>query len=231
MKYITIIFGILTIIWADDRRYVWTYEYLTMKPGEVEFEHYLTFQGNDRFHSHKAVDVKHNLELEIGMNERFDVGIYQNFSQPQGESLHYDGYKIRMRYRLGEKGRYIMDPLLYFEYKSNMDFTSHVYEGKLILARDYGPWNIALNPVFETKNVSGTWKTEWRYNAGFSRRIYPLLSLGLEFSGNDQHQFIGPVISHGVNGLWVAVGSSIAITNISNGVNPFKIRMIMGIDL
>jgi len=87
MKYITIILGILTIVWADDRRYVWTYEYLTMKPGKVEFEHYLTFQGGDRFHMQKAVDIKHNLELEIGMNERFDVGIYQNFSQPQGESF------------------------------------------------------------------------------------------------------------------------------------------------
>ena len=55
-----------------------------MEPGKAELEHYLTFQGKDRMHTKDAVKVVHNLELEIGMNERFDVGIYQDFSQSPG---------------------------------------------------------------------------------------------------------------------------------------------------
>ena len=140
---------LLNIVNADNRRYVWTYEYITMEPGKAELEHYLTFQGKDRMHTKDAVKVVHNLELEIGMNERFDVGIYQNFSQSPGKAFQYDGYKIRTRYRIGEKGQYLVDPLLYFEYKGNTDFSKHVYEGKLILARDFGSVNAAINPVFE----------------------------------------------------------------------------------
>ena len=220
---------IITLINADTRRYVWTYEYVTMEPGKAELEHYLTFQGNDRMHTKDAVKVIHNLELEIGMNERFDVGIYQNFSQNPGDAFQYDGYKMRMRYRMGEKGQYLADPLLYFEYKGNTDFSKHVYEGKLILARDFGSVNAAINPVFEIEAEDGKTEIKWKYNAGLSIRLHSLLSLGLESRGNQHHQYIGPVISHGKEGLWIALGSAFAITNVSTGVNPFKIRMIMGI--
>ena len=46
---------VITLINADTRRYVWTYEYVTMEPGKAELEHYLTFQGNDRMHTKDAV--------------------------------------------------------------------------------------------------------------------------------------------------------------------------------
>lgn len=231
MKKIILLFtmSLLASIYADNRRYVWTYEYQTMTPGEVELEHYLTFQGNDRENTKDAVKVTHNLELEIGMNSRFDVGIYQNFSQNPEEAFQYDGFKVRTRYRLGEKGQYLADPLLYFEYKGNTDFSKHVYEGKLILARDFGSINVALNPVFEIETHEGETETMWKYNAGMSKRIHPLFSLGIEFRGNKDHQFLGPVISHGKDGLWIALGSAFAVTNISEGVDPFKIRMIIGI--
>ena len=220
---------VITLINADTRRYVWTYEYVTMEPGKAELEHYLTFQGNDRMHTKDAVKVIHSFELEIGMNERFDVGIYQNFSQSPGKAFQYDGYKIRMRYRIGEKGQYLVDPLLYFEYKGNTDFSKHVYEGKLILARDFGSVNAAVNPVYEIEMHDGKTETMWKYNAGLSKRLNSLLSVGLEFRGDREYQYLGPVISHGKDGLWIAFGSAFAITNVSEGVDPFKIRMIIGI--
>ena len=176
-----------------------------------------------------AVKTVHNLEFEIGMNSRFDIGIYQNFSQDPGKSFKYDGYKMRMRYRIGEKNKYFMDPLLYLEYKGNTDFSKHVLEGKLILARDFGPVNIALNPMIEIETHSGKQKIVWKYNAGISKHFIPLLSLGLELRGNSEHQYLGTVITHGKDGLWIALGTAFAITNVSKGVNPFKIRMIMGI--
>ena len=220
---------LLNVVNADNRRYVWTYEYITMEPGKAELEHYLTFEGKDRMHTKDAVKVVHNLELEIGMNERFDVGIYQDFSQSPGKAFQYDGYKMRMRYRIGEKGQYLVDPLLYFEYKGNTDFSKHVYEGKLILARDFGSVNAAVNPVFEIEMHDGKTETMWKYNAGLSKRLNSLLSVGLEFRGDREHQYLGPVISHGRDGLWIAFGTAFAITNVSEGVDPFKIRMIIGI--
>jgi hypothetical protein len=89
--------------------------------------------------------------------------------------------------------------------------------------------NVAVNPVFEFEMHDGKTKTMWKYNAGLSKRLNSLLSVGLEFRGDREHQYLGPVISHGKDGLWIALGTAFAITNVSEGVDPFKIRMIIGI--
>ena len=229
MMLIKIFICFTAFAFSDSRIYVWTYEYQTMEKGAAEVEHYLTFKGNDRYTTENAVTTIHNIELEIGMNDRFDVGLYQNFSQAPEGNLRYDGYKVRMRYRLSEKGTFILDPLLYMEYKGTPDFSTHVLEGKLILAKDMGNLNIALNPVIETALSSRENVTEFKYNAGISYRVNPLLALGLEIKGAGDQLFMGPVVSHGVDGLWVAIGSAFALNNISNGHNPFQIRLITGI--
>ncbi len=127
---------LITQLQADGRRYVWTYEYLTLHRGEAELETYTEFSHVDT-DSGRLANATLQYEYEIGMNDRFDVGIYQKFKQTHTSFMSYDGFKLRARYRLGEKDRWFMDPLLYLEYKDNAAFDHSVLETKLILARDF----------------------------------------------------------------------------------------------
>ena len=232
IKTIPIVFLALTsIIMGDNRSYVWTYEYKTMERGKAEFEHYLTFKAPKMDSLAGSVTTVHNIEFEFGMNDKFDFSIYQNFEQPADGAFQYSGYKLRARYKFGEKNQYLMDPLLYFEYKGKPDFIKHVLEGKLILAKDYGSFNYAINPVFEIEYEDGEQEHEFKYNAGSCYKINKLLSIGLEIKGGKNGHYLGPVISHGKDAFWVALGSAFAITEIINNKPEIMLRMILGIHL
>lgn len=233
-KFIYIIIALVlitNIIKADKRSYVWTYEYQTMEAGEVELEHYLTFSTPSSESFNDITTTEHNVEIEVGMTDRFDFSIYQVFKQSPDSPLSYNGYKLRFRYRLGKKGDYLMDPLLYFEYKGNPDFSKHGYEGKLILAKDFGKINISINPVLEYEYENSKWESDLKYNAGINYKFGGLLNIGLEARGSDNGHYIGPVISHGTGKAWFALGSAIAITDINNDKPETMIRMILGINL
>ena len=226
-----IIMLLTNIAKADKRSYVWTYEYQTMEAGEVELEHYLTFStpSSDSFEG--ITTTEHNIEIEVGMTDHFDFSIYQVFKQIPESQFQYSGYKLRFRYRLGEKGDYLMDPLLYFEYKGKPDFSGHGYEGKLILAKDFGKFNFSINPVLEYEYENSTWESELKYNAGISYKLGSLLKFGVEARGGENGHYIGPVISHGTGKAWIALGSVIAVTDIKNNKPEMMIRMILGINL
>ncbi len=192
-------------IQADGRRYVWTYEYQTLHQGEAELESYTEFSHVDT-DSGRLASTTLQYEYEIGMNDHFDVGIYQKFKQYHDTPITYDGFKIRMRFRLGEKGRWPMDPLIYLEYKDNAAFNHSALETKLILARDFDKFNIALNPVLEFEFDEDETDIEFEYTAGMSYRFHPLFSLGLETKGNAENFYWGPTISHGKHDLWFALG-------------------------
>jgi hypothetical protein len=202
-----------------------------MEAGEVELEHYLSFSTPSSNSFNGVTTTEHNIEIEVGMTDRFDFSIYQVFKQLPESQFQYTGYKLRFRYRLGEKGDYLIDPLLYFEYKGKPDFSEHGYEGKLILAKDFGKINIAVNPVFEYEYKNSEWESELKYNAGISYRLDGLLKVGLEARGGENGHYIGPVISHGTGKAYVALGSAIAMTDIKNDKPEMMIRMILGINL
>jgi len=235
-QYNSLITVILLLLLAssvhgDERSYVWTYEYKTMESGMVEFEHYLTFSSPDLSSFEGQTSTEHNFELEIGMNDRFDFAIYQVFYQAPDAAFKYKGYKLRFRYRLGEKDRYLLDPLLYFEYKGKPDFSQHELESKLILAKDIGRLNFAINPVFEIEFEGRESEKELKYNAGVSYSVNRLLKFGMEVRGGKNGHYIGPVISHGQDGVWVAFGSAFAVTTIKNQKPEAMLRMIIGIDI
>jgi hypothetical protein len=216
---------------ADERNYVWTYEYKTMPAGSVEFEHYLTLKSPDIENLEGNVTTTHSIEFEIGMSDHFDFSVYQNFSQGPDSPLMYDGFKLRWRYRFGEKDDFILDPLIYFEYKGVPDFHEHEFEGKIILAKDVGKYNVAFNPGFETEFENNESTTEYFLNAGLSYKVSELFTLGIEYQYKEYGQYFGPVIAHGAGGLWVALGSAIAVSSIDEGKPEVMMRMILGIEL
>ncbi len=213
---------------GDGRRYVWTYEYQTLPSGDAELESYTGFSHIDTDGGRLAT-TSLQYEYEIGMNDRFDVGIYQIFNQTSRAPLEYDGFKIRMRYRLGEKGQWPMDPLLYLEYKDNAAFERSVLETKLILARDFDRFNIALNPILELEFAAAETEFNFEYTAGLSFRLHPLLSLGLETKGSTEEFYWGPTLSHGQDHLWFAIG--LLTPGTSGSSVDRRIRFILGVGL
>jgi len=216
----------VTSLHADGRRYVWTYEYLTMHRGEAELETYTDFSHVDT-DSGRLNSTTLQYEYEIGMNDRYDVGIYQVFKQSPDSPIHYDGFKVRMRYRFGEKGKWFMDPLLYLEFKNNGALDHPKLESKLILARDFGKLNLALNPVLEFEFEDDETEMEFEYAAGLSYNIHPLLTLGVETKGSADSFYWGPTISHGKPDLWFGVG--LLTPGMGDDVADRKIRCIIGV--
>ena len=120
------------------------YWYLTRK---LQFEHNYTTSHPNLLELSNGIKIGHQIELEIGMNERFDFAIYHQFEQYT--NLKYKGYKLRGRYRIGEKNMYLFDPVLYMEYHGKPDFSEHGIEAKLILAKEVGRLIASFNPVLE----------------------------------------------------------------------------------
>ncbi|MBC8192388.1 MAG: hypothetical protein ISR87_00270 [Candidatus Marinimicrobia bacterium] len=213
---------------ADGRRYVWTYEYQTLPRGEAELESYTEFSHLDTDSGRQATTTL-QYEYEIGMNDWFDVGIYQKFKQTHVSPIAYDGFKLRMRFRLGEKGRWPLNPLIYLEYKDNAAFDHSALETKLILARDFEKLNISLNPVIEFEFDDEETEIEFEYTAGLSYRIHPLLSLGLEIKGDADQFYWGPTLSHGKKDLWFALG--LLVPGSEDAGADRLLRFIMGVGL
>ena len=172
--------------YADWRSYVWTYEYMTMLKGKLELEYYLT-EKQPNINKSRPNTWKHYLELEYGITNHWDIALYQVFQQSNttsDSSFEYEGFKVRTRYRIAEKGSLPLDTLLYLEYIRNDDFDKpHVLEGKLVLAKDIGKVNIAYNQVVK-QELESAGKTEHEYAAGISYSIAPRFKIGVESKGN-----------------------------------------------
>lgn len=217
---------------ADQRNYVWTYQYMIMEPGKAEIEQYTTFSSANLDEFKRTVSSELNFEAEIGMHPHFDFAVYQNFKQTAEGNLKYDGFKLRTRIKIGEKNQFFMDPLFYLEYKGKSDFSKHVIEPKLILAKDIGKFNISLNPYCEIeKEDENEWEFKLKYALGVSYKILPLMNIGLESKGDDSGNYIGPTLSHGSEKMWAAIGSLHKIGNIDTGKPEFQVRFIIGIHI
>ena len=158
-----------------------------------------------------------------------EESIYQKFTQSPGSPLTYDGFKVRMRYRLGEKGKWPLDPLIYLEYKDTPAFDHSTLETKIILARDMGSFNVALNPVLELELYGDETEIEFEYTAAFGYRLHPLLNLALETKGSADALYWGPTISHGKEDLWFGLGMLFPTSESSSPDR--KLRLIIGVGL
>ena len=229
MNILLIFILIISISVADQRHFVWTYEYKTVPKGEVEFEHYYTTSYLNASNLSESTKVGHQLEFEIGMNERYDIAIYHQFEQQA--SFIYKGYKLRWRYRLGEKNKFIFDPLLYLEYHGKPDFSEHGIETKIILAKEIGKIIFSFNPVLEVEIEDNEKEIETEYAAGFMYKINKLFNAGIEIKGSENGHYWGPTISHGVHDIWFSLGSAFAVGNVKEGKPDREIRMIIGVGL
>lgn len=217
---------------ADRRQFVWTYQYHTMPAGGSELEHYFGYKLSDKDAPEKG-SFSQQIEIELGLTNRWDISIYQMFSQENGSDFEYDGLKLRTRYRLFEAGQYFVDPLLYFEVKRPADHAAKtVAEGKLILARDFDRYFSAFNLVVERELGTG-YETEWKYDIGIGYSFSSAFSAALESKGNfesgdDGKQSWGPTVSYAKGSIWFSTGILFPLTD---NASDFELRYILGIYL
>ena len=228
-KISLIIFCITSFCIADQRHFVWTYEYKTVKSGEVEFEHYYTTSYPNSADITEGTVTEHQLELEIGMNDRYDFAVYHQFEQK--EAFTYKGFKLRGRYRFGETNQYLVDPLLYLEYHGKPDFSEHKIETKLILAKETDKIIASFNPVLEVEYEDEDREMETEYAAGITYKFNKLFNAGFELKGGTNGHYWGPVISHGLHDIWFSLGSAFALGTIKENKPEMEIRMIIGVGI
>ena len=210
---------------ADQRSYVWTYEYSTLAKDSAEIEFYQTSVTKDR-QTNNTSDWKQQVEFEYGITDRLDAALYQVFNQPSGGRFQYEGYKIRIRYRLADKNVYPVDILLYAEQAENTCDESE-FEAKLVLAKDIGKLNLAYNQIFE-KAYDNKAGAEHGYSAGVSYEVSPSFRLGLESKGNyrEGEYAAGPSVSWSGGRIWANLG---AVFGVNRKTNDREVRFLMGV--
>ncbi len=235
MKYFAfVLFALLTAFFdvrADRRSYVWTYEYLINEPGSAEIEYYYTLSAPKMKELKGGSFLEQKVELEVGMTKHFDFSIYQKFkSDAVNKSIFYGGFDLRARFKIGEKNQFPLDPLIYLEYGNNASLTNHKLEFKLILAKDFGPFNFAVNPIFEMEEEN-SWEGELGYAIGFCYRPFKLWYFGVESKGNKNEQYLGLVFSHGKDDLWINISPTFLVSKNLGNTKEFIIRAIVGIGI
>jgi hypothetical protein len=216
---------------ADRRAYVWTYEYMTMPQGTSEVEYYLTLKAPDWDEFDDENTWEHQLELEYGLTDHWDVAVYQRWQHTNtaaDDKFEYTGTKLRTRYRFAEKGVYPVDVLAYLEYKRpDGSKPDDAIEAKLVLAKDFGRFNVAYNQIVEQGLRHGG-KAEHEFASGLSYEFDPSLKAGLEATGNYSEDtfYVGPTVSLAAKQVWLAAG---VLGGLNDRSDDVRARLILGI--
>lgn len=221
---------VLLLTWtpaqADQRPWVWTYGSALMEPGAAEIEHYLTLQSPDWSRRADNLRAVHQLEVEIGMGERLDAAVYQVFARDPGAPLDWEGFKLRLRWRLARDPDAFGHPVLYLEHENDASLSASVWEAKLLLSQRWRRVDLALNPVAEFTPD----ELEFTLAAGLNLRVTSLLGVGAEVRVKEDALWLGPVLSHGGDGLWMALGAGWRV-GAEPGETTHEVRLIMGVQV
>src|SRR2546423_12649179 len=218
------------------RHFTYLYEAPTSPPGSVELENTVTWAHGSGWNN---VFVRE--ELEIGITDRFQLGIYPlDWSHHSGDGLQYNGGAVELIYNLSNP---VVDPVgisLYEEISvARQHFES---ESKLIAQKNFGRWildyNTTLEAEWESKGLEEP-SGELQQALGASYEISPRLSVGLEFlhelvfpDWRDEEKirnvFVGPNVSYRQQS-WVVTVTALAQATDTTDEPDFQLRTIFGI--
>ena len=225
-----------TSAFAGVRHFTFLYEAPTAAPGSIELENTVTWA-----HRSNSNDVFIREELEIGINDRLQLGIYPlDWSHRSNNGVEYGGGAIEAIYNLTNP---VIDPVgisLYQEIAAGRRrFES---ESKLIAQKNLGRWildyNATLEAEWEDRHLEEQ-TGEFQQALGASYEISPRLSIGLEFlhefvfeDWKDDHDirnvFVGPNVSYRRN-QWFVTATALAQATDTSGEPSFQLRTIFGI--
>lgn len=224
---------------ADRRYYGETYTAQTAPPGSLDLELWSTF--HDRPRDGGLHVWRHQIELETGITDRWDVALYNIARQVQGKALEYEAAKVETRYRLAEPGRWFVDPVVYVEVqKTFVEDRPLSIEEKLILSKDLGRLNLAVNVAAEQEFAGGKVEHEGSWAAGSSWEIAPVFRVGAEAFGTvtevdapgkdglQAQAWAGPAVSVAWRRVWLVLASGVGLTDTSERV---RARAILAFQL
>ncbi len=217
--------------WSDYRYYAWTYQFMTMLPGQAELELYTNFSQSNLSDS-TTCKWKRQIEVEIGLTKRWDFSFYlvDSYKPLDGKSK-FEEVKLRTRYKLSEKGKFFIDPLIYIEYKIQTDRSyPDKWETKLVLAKDINEkTNFAINIIPEEYYKSGK-KKDWKleYAGGISYAIKDdVIRLAVESKGDftEEKYYLGPTFSAKGKNVWSAIGF---LRGLNKKADDLQTQIIIG---
>jgi len=222
---------------AHTRQYVWTEEYRTIPKGGFEIENWVTTKVSD-FNRSDVNSFQYEVELEYGLTDHWTIAHYQRFKtinvNGNDDSTRYNGFKFETKYRLGEKGKYWIDTLLYMEWITDPidDDNPNELEAKIILSKDLGKFNITYNQIMESKLGSGG-RTNHEFTFATSYEFSDSFIAGLEMKGDywrpSSHRnkiSLGPTLAYEHTYFWVAGGIRWGLNNHSDDLEA---RIIVGV--
>ncbi len=219
---------------AGVRHFTFLYEAPTSPPGSIELENTFTWKHGSGWN-----DVFIREELEIGITDRFQLGIYPlDWSHHTDEGFQYNGGAVELIYNLSNP---VVDPAgisLYQELSvARQHFES---ESKLIAQKNFGRWILDYNATLEAgweeqglKKQNG----ELQQALGASYEISPRLSVGVEFlhefvfpDWRDEitNVFAGPNVSYRRQ-QWFVTASALAQATNTSDEPDLQLRTIFGI--
>ena len=218
------------------RHFTFLYEAPTSPPGSVELENTVTWA-----HSSNANDVFIREELEIGITDRLQLGLYPlDWSHHSDGGLEYNGGAVEAIYNLSNP---VIDPVGISLYQEIAAGRRHFEsESKLIAQKNFGRWifdyNATLEAEWEDRDLEEE-TGEFQQALGASYEISPRLSVGVEFlhefvfedwkdDEKIRNVFVGPNISYRRNQWFVTTSVLAQATNTSDEPD-FQWRTIFGI--
>lgn len=221
---------------AGVRHFTYLYEAPTSPPGSVELENTVTWA-----HGSDWNDVLIREELEIGVTDHFQLGIYPlDWSHQSDVGWEYNGGAVELIYNLSNP---VIDPVGISVYEEISVGRRHFEsESKLIAQKNYGRWifdyNATLEAEWEDRHLEEE-AGELQQALGASYEISPRLSVGLEllhefvfpeWRDNEKirNVFVGPNISYRQQNWFVTVTALAQATDTEDEPN-FQLRTIFGI--
>lgn len=176
---------------AQESPYFVTYDHYLEEPGNLEVEYFSTFgtqRGGNDF-------VAPWVEFEYGATAWWTTELYLDGQSTVHDGSLFTGFRWENRFRL-LANEHFLNPVAYIEYEqisgadkilkeveghdAGSDFAdrnavlrqelNHELEFKLILSRNAGGWNFAVNPIL-VKNLSPNNPWEFGYALGASRPL------------------------------------------------------------
>ncbi len=225
--------------WAHERHYVFNQEYKTLPQGGMELESHTRFKMPDTHRSYQN-SWTYQQELEYGVTDHLTLAHYEIWKTENDkgneDSTRYRGFHFEGKYRIGEKGKYWVDPLLYVEWSTDPQEKGreNAIESKLVLSKDWRKFNLVYSQVMESQLGSGG-RTEHTFTSGASYEIFDEARIGLEFTGDywlpskePRGVALGPTVSYAFKYFWVVAGVGWGLNRAADDVEA---RLIVGIPL
>ena len=246
---------------ADPHPLPFSYSYATLPRGSSELEQYVDVTPVRAFDLTGASTTTQRsvliTEMEYGLTDRLELGIYLQFSNNPGlgtgdAPLHLDGLKQRLRYRFAEAGAWPVNVGVYGEVA---ELSNEIeLEAKLLLDRRIGRWLLIANLWGEREFYYGG-RREWVVNptAGASFEIMPAVRVGVEYWMRGEfgaslppgvqsfngafHHYVGPAFLFQGTRVWLAVAPYVRLDawdragQIGDQFGRIWIRTIIGIDI